>query len=113
MTVITGRFLSLPKWAQDEITRLRRTIQDSANEISLLKGETPSRVNVTGWDSPHRPLGDHATVSFELASGGVLDCRLEDKGTVLRLSTGMSRSGLGSIRIWPTAPNCFRVYAER
>lgn len=108
------RISKLPKWAQDEITQLRRVVIDQQCSINTLKGEGTSSINVVGWfGAKSQPLPEGATISFDLADGGCIHCSLDLNRRHVRVAAGPSNTGLDLINIKPMAANCFAVYSSQ
>lgn len=73
----------LPRWARDEIQRLRSDLEDSNKRLRAAFGETPTKVEV----DPHRHmdgddrrvfLPDYTLVRFTIKSGETIDVHLRD-----------------------------------
>lgn len=98
------REAKLPVWARDEINRLRRTVEDQANALSIAREEArkdgcTGKVIADGMLSRGFPLHDRAIVEFHLPDGKV-SCMLRENGAVLDLNC----SG-GAMIIRPRASN--------
>jgi hypothetical protein len=72
----------LPKWAQNEISRLRVDLESTQAKLATAIGEAPSNIKVNPYhhpedDKPRAYLPDSETVRYELGNGEI-DVRLRD-----------------------------------
>ena len=66
LTVEKEKIEKLPKWAQDHFRVLSRRCAEKDAAIALLHGDVASKVFVRGYGEKDRPLGDNATVVFDV-----------------------------------------------
>lgn len=110
MTVTDEQIAKLPKWAQNEILRLRADIKSADAKLRKALGEEPSRVLVNPYGDVPLYLRDHETVRFYLTGemrDGYIDVTLEPYRGTVRVS-----SGTALIKVIPGAGNVIRVASE-
>jgi hypothetical protein len=100
----------LPKWAQDELGRLRTTTSNQASRIAdLTSGPEESDAFLSVGFDQEKPLGPHARIAFRLP---------RKPGSVVNNDVVVYRDGTdslninaenGSIHVLPSATNSVRI----
>lgn len=95
----------LPKWAQNEIQRLTRDLEDARSQLRA--GPEDSDTFADPYSSAPRPLGKGPTIDFVFGEhwGEQFQARLE--GKVLRVNGG------NSIAVLPRASNLVEIEIVR
>lgn len=104
---IIDRFERLPKWAQQEIERLQRSVEWWQQQASV--GPEDSTVFAEPHSDAPRPLGTDPVVRFQnpLDPQSMLDVmRMKPGSAVLEI-----RSNQGAIEVSPQSGNVIRVRA--
>lgn len=95
------RFARLPKWAQDRITLLERSVEHYQDKLA----EGPAESNT--FSDPHsaapRPLGTDPTVDFIFGDGheDKISCRIESGYLYVNGGKGLA--------VHPQSSNAFRI----
>jgi hypothetical protein len=101
------RFPRLPIWAQEEITRLERSIAWWQAQATAGPDESDTFVQRVELE---QPLGRRVDIAFHLGEGrGRILAQLIDSETVEIM--GMSRKG-GFLRVLPRSSNALRVQID-
>ena len=99
----------LPKWAQQEITRLERSVEHWKAVASV--GPEDSTVFADAFSAAPRPLGEDPVIQFNKCGMGLADIRIARAAVgsnVLEISTTE-----GTLEVSPQSGNVIRVRAGR
>ena len=103
---MSDKYSRLPKWAQDEISRLRRIVDERDSHIAVMSGDVHTRTYVEDFDKPRQWIKSHSNVVFETKSGNVI--------AALDLSFNLNiRSWSGPLIIRPSASNSISVEVDQ
>jgi len=108
MTTDDPRYARLPKWAQRELSQLRRAVEELREERDEARRGTdgPSRVVVHPYAEEPLRLHEHATVAFRVG-----ESRHEE--VHVRLGNGaVEVFGTSGLVLRGRAANLFEVYPE-
>lgn len=100
----------LPRWARDEIQKLRADFANSEDKVRKLTGEEPSRVQVDPYaihmSGTVRYLRDHDTVRFYLGDDRrhYIDVRFEERNNTIKL-----QGSRGPLAVYPQSSNVAAV----
>lgn len=90
----------LPKWAQQELTRLERNLEHAKSKLA--QGPENSRVFADPYSDTPRPLGD-AHIEFRVGPG------IGQKFSVRIEGTDLYVMGSDGLAVFPEASNVVRV----
>lgn len=101
---LAAREAKLPKWAQQELGRLRRDLE--AAQKRLTAGPEDSDTFVQSYSYGDIPLGDSPSILFKVGESW------QDKFTVRREGKYLNVMGGGMIAVMPRGGNVVRIFIE-
>lgn len=111
MTEVDPREVKLPKWAQEELSRLRRELHVSQQTIEELKWNNPgSDTFLIDYGRKDAPLPKNSRIGFHLRPD---DGRSREQIQVYTEYGKLRVQGDYALIVRPTASNCFTVELER
>ena len=102
-TAAEGR---LPKWAQDEMARLRRAADDWKTRANV--GPEDSDTFTWGYPEPGKPLGRGTNIQFHRGDGSHYSVYITDDGTLI-VGLDSMRSAADTLHVVPQSANRLRV----
>jgi hypothetical protein len=100
----------LPKWAQQEITRLRGSVEHWQRVASV--GPDESNTFADPYSDAPRPLGAGTTIEFVMTTGRKISVALE-RSSVSGMYDRLYINGDDSIAVFPSAANACSIQVLR
>lgn len=103
----------LPKWAQDEIARLRSDLAYTEKRLTAVTGERPTNIEVDSFGAmtgkQRKFLDNHSRLKFILKNGSEVHVSLSGDGKHIEI---YGHGGAGALAVYPRAANSVHLKNE-
>ncbi len=69
-----AKLRELPKWAQDELRKLRRSLEETQKKLAEISGDEKSNTYIHAFSTKEKPLSNNALIQFRLDGGQKITC---------------------------------------